>query len=83
VPWLRPLVASLFTQRPLFNPGPVHVTFLVDRVALGQIFLQILPFSPVGFFLPVLIARLSLYMLLLCEGQTDKAWEPSVSSLLS
>jgi hypothetical protein len=35
VPWLRSLVAGLSPRRP----GSVQVGFVVDKVALGQVFL--------------------------------------------
>jgi hypothetical protein len=38
VPWLRRLAAGLPPRRPGFDPGPVHVGFVVDKVALGQVF---------------------------------------------
>jgi hypothetical protein len=38
VPWLRQLVTGLSLWRPRFNPGSVHVGFVVDKVALGQVF---------------------------------------------
>jgi hypothetical protein len=38
VPWLRRLVAGLPPRRPEFDPGSVHVGFVVDKVALGQVF---------------------------------------------
>jgi hypothetical protein len=38
VPWLRRLVAGLPPRRPGFNPEPVHVGFVLDKVALGQVF---------------------------------------------
>jgi hypothetical protein len=41
VPWLRPLVACLPLRRPEFDPGSVHV---VDKVTMGQDFLQVLRF---------------------------------------
>jgi hypothetical protein len=34
VPWLRRLVVGLSPRRPGFNPGSVHVGFVVDKVAL-------------------------------------------------
>jgi hypothetical protein len=37
VPWLRRLVAGLSPRRPGFDPGSVHVRFVVDKVALGQV----------------------------------------------
>jgi hypothetical protein len=37
-----------------FDPGSVHVGFVVDRVAPGQVFLRVLRFSPVNFIPPVL-----------------------------
>jgi hypothetical protein len=48
VPWLRSLVAGLSPWRLGFTPGSIHVGFVVDKVALGQVFLQVLQFSPVN-----------------------------------
>jgi hypothetical protein len=36
------------------NPGSVHVGFMVDKVAWGQVFPRVLRFSPVSFIPPVL-----------------------------
>jgi hypothetical protein len=41
-------VTDLPTQRPVFDYWPAHVGFVVDQVALGQVFLQLLPFYPIG-----------------------------------
>ena len=38
VPWLRRLLAGLSPRRPEFHPGSDHVVFVVDKVALGQVF---------------------------------------------
>jgi hypothetical protein len=38
VPWLRRSAADLPPRRPGFDPGSVHVGFVVDKVALGQVF---------------------------------------------
>ena len=38
VPWLRRSVAGLLARRPVFDPGSVHVGFVVDELALGQVF---------------------------------------------
>jgi hypothetical protein len=54
VPWLRRLVAGLPPRRPGFDPGLIHVGFVVDKVTLGQVFLRVLRFSPVNFIPPVL-----------------------------
>jgi hypothetical protein len=54
VPWLRRLVAGIRPRRPGFDPGSVHVGFVVDKVALGQVFLRVLRFLPVSFIPPVL-----------------------------
>jgi hypothetical protein len=54
VPWLRRLVAGLSPRRSLFDPGSVHVGFVMDKVALGQVFLRILRVSPINFIPPVL-----------------------------
>jgi hypothetical protein len=38
VPYLRPLVANFPPRRPGFEPRSGHVGFVVDKVALGQVF---------------------------------------------
>jgi hypothetical protein len=52
VPWLRSLVAGLSPLNPEFAPGSIHVGFLVDKVALGKVFLRVLRFSPVNIIPP-------------------------------
>jgi hypothetical protein len=47
-------VSCLSPRRPGFDPRSFHVGFLVDKVALGQVFLRILRFSRVNFISPVL-----------------------------
>jgi hypothetical protein len=52
-------MAQAVSHRPLtaearFDPGSVHVGFVVDKVALGQVFPRVLWFSPVNFISPVL-----------------------------
>ena len=37
MPWLRWLITSLSPWRPGFNPLPVHVEFVVDRMEVGQV----------------------------------------------
>jgi hypothetical protein len=54
VPWLRRFVAGFSPRRAGFDPGSVHVGFVVDKVTLGQVFPRVLPFSPVNFIPPVL-----------------------------
>jgi hypothetical protein len=46
--WLRSLVAGLSPRRPGFALRSIHVGFVVDEVALGQVFLRVLPFPPVN-----------------------------------
>jgi hypothetical protein len=38
VPWLRRFFADLSQRRTGFDPGSVHVGFVVEKVALGQVF---------------------------------------------
>jgi hypothetical protein len=54
VPWLRRLAAGLSPRRPGFDPGSVHVGFIMDKVALGQVLPRVLRFSPVSFISLVL-----------------------------
>jgi hypothetical protein len=44
LPWLRSLVAGLSPR----EPGTIHVGFVVNKVAMGQVFLRVLRFSPVN-----------------------------------
>jgi hypothetical protein len=57
--WLRRLVAGLSPLRPRFAPGSIHVGFVVDKVALGQVFLPVLRFSPTNIISPLLHTHLS------------------------
>jgi hypothetical protein len=41
-------------RRPGFDPGSIHVGIVVDKVSLGQVFPQVLRFSPVNYIPPVL-----------------------------
>jgi hypothetical protein len=47
-------VTCLSPRRPRFDPRSVHVGFMVDKVALGQVFLRVFRFSRVNFIPPVL-----------------------------
>ena len=46
MPWVRRLVAALSPRRLGFDPGSVHVGFVVDKVAEGQVFLRVFLFTP-------------------------------------
>jgi hypothetical protein len=59
MPWLRSLVAGLSPRRPGFAPGSIHVGFVVDKMALGQVFLRVLRFSPVNIIPPLLSKLIS------------------------
>jgi hypothetical protein len=48
VPWVRSSVAGLSLRRPGFASGSIHVEFMMDKAALGQVFVQVLRFSPVN-----------------------------------
>ena len=43
VPWLWRLVAGLSPRRLGFDPKSIHGIFLVDKVALGLVFLRVFP----------------------------------------
>jgi hypothetical protein len=52
VPWLRRLVAGLSPRSPVFAPWSIHVGFVVDKVALGHVFLRDPRISPLNFIPP-------------------------------
>jgi hypothetical protein len=47
-------MSNLSPRRPGFEHIPIPVEFVVDRVAVGQVFLPVLRFSSVGVIHPVL-----------------------------
>jgi len=59
VPWLRRLVDGLSPRWPRFDPSPLQVRSVVDRVALRHGFCRVLRLSPVSI-------TLSMLPLLLC-----------------
>jgi hypothetical protein len=66
VPWLRSLVARLSSRRPGFAPGSIHVEFVMDKVALGLVFLRVLRFSPVSIISPSLSKLISSEEYVIC-----------------
>jgi hypothetical protein len=54
VPGLRRSVAGLSPRRAGLDSGSVHVGFVVDKMAMGQVFPRVLMFSAVNFVPPVL-----------------------------
>jgi len=61
VPQLRLIVAGLSPQRPCSIPSSIHVGFVVDKVALGQISLPVPGSSPVHFITSWLRTRSTVY----------------------
>jgi hypothetical protein len=57
VPWLWRLIAGLSPQGPGFDPGAVHVRYMVDGVAPGNVFPWLLRYFPVSVIPPVLHAH--------------------------
>jgi hypothetical protein len=58
VPWLRRLAAGLSPRRPWLVAGSVHLGFVVDNVALGQVFRRVLRYFPVSIIPPRLYTHL-------------------------
>lgn len=46
--FLKQSVSSISSQRHMFNPSLLQKQLVVDEVAMGQVFLQILQFSLVS-----------------------------------
>jgi len=64
VPWFKWLFVGLPPRRPGFSPGRILVRFVVDEVALGQVFLPVLQFSPASVILESLLSSLDLHVVL-------------------
>ena len=62
--WFRRLVASLSSWSPYFGRSSDPVRFLVDTVALGEVFVRVRPFSPVSTIPAVLHCYLHLSLVL-------------------
>jgi len=69
LPWFRRLVAVFSNLCPGFDLRLVHVRFVVHTVALGQVSLPVLHFSPVSIIPPVLHASLHVHVAL--TGRTN------------
>jgi hypothetical protein len=57
-------MSQVVSRRPLtaearLAPGSIHVGLVVDKVALGQVFLRVLRFSPVNIIPPSLSKLIS------------------------
>jgi hypothetical protein len=65
VPLLRQLVARLLRRRPVFDPGSVHVGFVVDKVALGQGFPECFGLPQSISFLQCSITRKMMMMMMM------------------
>jgi len=48
------LVVALSLRRSAFDPRPVFVEFVTDRVVMGQVLVRIIEFSPVIIVLQML-----------------------------
>jgi hypothetical protein len=64
----RSLVAGLSPRRPGFAPGSIHVGIVVDKVALGQVFLRVLRFYTVIIIIPPSLSKL------ISGGQKTSYW---------
>jgi len=78
VPRLRRLVAGLSARRPGFGLRSIHVRFLVDEMALGQVFLLVFCF-PLTISFHQCFILIFIYVLLLPEGQNREASDHSSS----
>jgi hypothetical protein len=79
----KTVIAGLSPRAHELDPRLVNVVFVVDRVALEQVFLPVLRFSSVTIIAPFLHILVFIYMLLLSEGRTGEGWEPSNSNIIS
>jgi hypothetical protein len=50
----RPLPVDLLPRRHWFDPGPAHARFVLNKVAVRQVSLQVLPFFHVNIISPTL-----------------------------
>ena len=72
------VVAGLLLRRPGFNPTSLHVRFVVEKVALGQVFLPVLRFRPATVILPVVVYGCETWSLTLREERKLRVFENRV-----
>jgi hypothetical protein len=58
LPCLRQLVTGVASPKPGFDPGPVLLRFVMDRIAVGLVFLRILRGFPVTTISPMVRTHL-------------------------
>ena len=75
------IIASLSSRRPGFDSRPIHVRFVIDRVALGQVFLRTLQFLSVSIISLILHINSQLNSSLLSEGQLGEVWQHSNTAM--
>ena len=63
---------SVYLWRPGFDSKLIHVRYLVDKVALGRVFLWVLQSSPVNAIPPVLHTDSYISTLLFAQGEMGK-----------
>jgi len=61
LPWLRQSVAGFSQRGPEFNPTAVHVGYVLDKVAVGRVFLPGFQISPVNIISPMFHIHSSIY----------------------
>lgn len=71
MPRCRQLVTSLSPQLPGFEPRPIHVAFVVYKVALRQVSFQVVWFSSVSFISPMFHTHLHFQ----CYSTQNDKWE--------
>jgi len=81
VPCSRSLIPGISPHWPRIDIRPVHVRFMMDKVALAQIFIWVLRLSPSS--LPPYCTLIFIYMSFLQRGQTSKTWQLSERNVLS
>jgi len=64
MPWFTRLDTGQSLRRSGFDLGPVRIRSALDKVALGQVFLRLLPFSPVLIIPPMPHIHLHLHVTL-------------------
>jgi len=80
MPWLVRLVAGFSSGMPALIPLPVHVRFVVSKLALGQAFIcDYFTGFPSQYHCCMLIYLL---ILVLLDGQAGEDWEPTKNATL-
>lgn len=70
-------IKRILKKKRAVSLQPLNASSVVDKVALGHVFLRVCRFPPSIFYHSFILFFIQIYMLVLTERENSKAWKPS------